>query len=91
MNVSKNFLIRWKQIQEKVHQFSWKFIKNVIQLKRQSNFYFHFIHMNSLGGVVLANMDFTIVTSNTFKSKLDLSFAAFIPDIRANLFPSLRR
>ena len=47
--------------------------------------------MNSLGGVVLANMDFTIVTSNTFKSKLDLSFAAFIPDIRANLFPSLRR
>ena len=47
--------------------------------------------MNSLGGVVLANMDFTIVTSNTLKSKLDLSFAAFIPDIRANLFPSLRK
>ena len=49
-----------------------------------------FLAEKELGGVILYCKDYRIVLDNTLKSRLDLCFSESTPDIRHQLFVSLK-
>ena len=49
-----------------------------------------FLDESQIGGVILYCRDYRIVLDNTLKSRLELCFAESTPDIRHQLFESLK-